>query len=184
MISQRLVMLNLATVLLILGLQLWPRSAAAETAIQLPTVINAPGAYRSANGQCPISVEASDMGGFLQLFLPPKSKQIRAIDDISGVAYVNERVLAYTVSPIYGKPGVYLYDCSSRVIKRIVKPTRIDTAYPDGKDYFELQGFEGNKIYFYYAPDVDVIDFKNFRTTDALYEVLIDGSALGKHHQE
>lgn len=119
----------------------------------------------------------------MQLFLPSNSKKTRIIDDITGAIYVTERLLAYTVSPIYGRPGVYLYDCLSREIKRIVKPNRIDKAYPDGSDYYELHGFEGNRINFYYVLDVDAADFHNFRTTENLYEVSIDGSGLRKSHQ-
>jgi hypothetical protein len=102
------------------------------------------------------------------------------IEDVTGVAYLRNDSLVFTVSPIYGKPGIFIYDCMSKEMAQIVRPQTIDEAYPDGADYFELQSVRGRKVYFYYAPDVDSTDFTKFRSEGSLYEVNTDGSGFRK----
>ena len=120
------------------------------------------------------------MGGHTLLLLPSKAPQRQVIEDVSGVAYLRNDSLVFTVSPIYGKPGIFIYDCMSKRKTRIVKPHTIDEAYPDGADYFELQDIRDNKVYFYYAPDVDSTDFTIFRNKGSLYQVNTDGSGFRK----
>lgn len=136
--------------------------------------------YQIQKGRCRISLEMSDMGGFQILNLPSKAKRKIKVDDVTGIAYRTNDSLVFTVSPIYGSPGVYIYDCVLNQKRRIVNPRTIDKAYPDGADYFELQDLRENKIYFYYAPAVDSTDFARFRSMNFLYEVNIDGSGFRK----
>ena len=136
--------------------------------------------YETQKGRCTISLEVSDMGGHTLLALPSKAHPKEVIKDVTGVAYRSNESLVFTVSPLYGRPGIYAYDCVSKQKKQIVKPRTVNNAYPDGADYFEFQGLRENKIYFYYAPDVDSTDFTRFRNKDYLYEVNIDGSGFKK----
>jgi hypothetical protein len=136
--------------------------------------------YEIQKGRCTISLEVSGMGGHTLLALPSKAHQKEVIGDVTGVAYRSNASLVFTVSPIYGRPGIYIYDCVSERKKQTVKPRSINKAYPDGVDYFELQAVAENKIYFYYAPDVESTDFTRFRSKDFLYEVNIDGSGFRK----
>lgn len=77
-------------------------------------------------------------------------------------------VLIYSVSPIYGKPGIYKYDCKDHVSKIIVKPENRNKYYPDGSDYFELSRITlmCNKliINYFYVRDVDSPEFNSLRT--------------------
>jgi hypothetical protein len=151
-----------------------------QTEPQPTEVIKHTGNYKSSGGKCPISLVTSEMGGFIQLILPFQREQKHIIDDVTGVAYLSDNLLVYTVSPVYGRPGVYLYDCLSKHIKRIASPKTKNKGYPNGADYYELQDWRESLIRFYYAPDVDSIDFSKFRTDDFLYEVHSDGSKFKK----
>lgn len=171
---------NLAFTLLQMIAVFLPLSAdpGALTGAQPTEVIMQPGSYTSSDGKCAISIVTSEKGGFVQLILPSQGKRKRIVNDVTGVGFLTVHRLVYTVSPAYGKPGVYLYDCVSRHAKRIVSPRTKDKAYPNGADYYELQGWHNTWILFYYAPDIDSIDFSNFRTIDFLYKVHSDGSGF------
>jgi hypothetical protein len=141
-------------------------------------VIKQPGKIPSPNGQCSASINISEMGGFriLSIFSKTDGYQI-AIDDITGIAWVNDNNLVYTVSPIYGKPGVFIYDCIRKKTKQLVNPKTINAAYPNGADYFELQDVnKQGKIFYYYAADVDSADFIIFRTKKFLRSVNLHGT--------
>lgn len=56
-------------------------------------------------------------------------------------------------------------------------PVTVDSAYPKGADYFELEGIMLGpvpRIRFYYAPDVDTVDFSKFRTAPFLRQIEVD----------
>ncbi|MBW2058022.1 MAG: hypothetical protein JRJ26_11050 [Deltaproteobacteria bacterium] len=109
------------------------------------------------------------------------------VRDITGIAWISKHYLIYSVSPIYGQPGIFLLDCRSLETKTIVGPRNISKAYPNGSDYFELQSFSrdlSGTIYFYYAPDVDQVDFVQFRTNAFLYQVNLDGTEFSKTRQK
>jgi len=76
--------------------------------------------------------------------------------------------LVYSVSPIYGRPGIFELDCRSTHSRTIVAAVTKDNGYPDGADYFELMSVDPKKqqACFYYSPDVDSPDFVGFRTPE------------------
>ncbi len=100
--------------------------------------------------------------------------------DITGAAWLTDSYLIYTVSPIYGKPGVYSFNCVTREIKRLVIPKTIDAASPDGADYFELYSLSVDKIYFYYSPDAGKTNFEEFRSKKYLFQCNLDGNQFKK----
>jgi hypothetical protein len=114
------------------------------------------------------------MGGYSILSLG--SKNVDTIHDVTGIAWATPNMLVYSVSPIYGKPGIYIYDCIGQASRQIVAPKNMNNAYPDGADYFELYGMDGSKILFYYTNDVDSLDFSEFRNRSLLFGVNLDGS--------
>jgi len=148
-------------------------------------VVKREGVYASPNGKCEASLTINELGGFLSLTIRRKGDERDSclVDDITGIVWISENELIYTVSPIYGQPGVFLYDCNLFETKRIVGPRTINTAYPDGADYFELQSFSpdsSGRILFYYSPDVDLVDFGEFRKPNFLYQVCLDGTRFRK----
>lgn len=144
------------------------------TYVQIGKVVTATGEYMHQNGNCRVKLESSTMGGYS--VLSADHLGMNEIDDVTGVAWASPVLLVYTVSPIYGKPGVYLYDCIGHKSKRIVDPKNINTFYPDGADYFELYRVDGSIIFFYYAADVDSVNFREFRSQSFLFQVNLNGS--------
>lgn len=156
-----------------------PSKSQVQSRVGRSQVITNAGEFVSPTGTCRAVLKASNLGGFLVLTLDKRAN--RTINDVTGMAWVSANALLYTTSPIYGEPGVYVYSCESNQIKRIVAPRNFDKAYPKGSDYFELQSISrGSRItaFFYYAADVDKINFKTLRVPASLFEVQLDGSGF------
>jgi hypothetical protein len=128
-----------------------------------------PGVLPSPTNECLAKLEISGKGGYLRLSIARHGSDFRnpdAIDDVTGISWVDGIQLVFSVSPIYGKPGIYLANCIENNSKpvRLAAPQTIDKAYPNGADYYELKSVSGRDVFFYYGRDVDEIDFKNFRS--------------------
>lgn len=148
-------------------------------------IVKYPGIFPSPNGKCEASLETNKMGGFLTLYVSSKSdkRNIQTTNDITGLVWISDDKLVYTVSPIYGRPGIFLFNCVSKKKKRILGPKTINKSYPAGADFFELEGFSSkanNVILFYYASDVDLVDFSKFRSKEFLYQVDLNGKGFKK----
>ena len=103
--------------------------------------------------------------------------------DVNGIVWsAHAPTLFFTVSPIYGKPGIYMWSLPSKRPKRIFGPSTRTKDYPDGADFFELVGISesGARLLFLYDADVDRIDFHQFRNLDHLYSIGTDGSGFRK----
>ena len=134
------------------------------------------GSYLSADNKCTAILTKSKDAGFLKLYLKVTHENPYFVaDDITGLSWINTHALVYSSSPVYGRPGVFLVTCDykSHQPTTLVSPTNIDTAYPDGADYFELRSVTGRRIDFYYGPDVDKIDFKNFHSASNLHTTML-----------
>lgn len=156
----------------------------AVTFVPLRHIVKGPGKYTPSEGLCLVSLEIHSMGGDLALSVP--SERLKPIRDITGVAWVAKTLLIFSVGPIYGKPGIYTLDCNSSQATRIVAPKTFSKAYPDGSDYFELEGFsetDSNVVRFYYTSDVDSVDARRLRGNEFLYQTAIDGTDLKKVHK-
>ncbi len=140
-------------------------------------VAKTPGVFRSPAGDCEASIDIAEMGGFLILSVTrSQDKKYSSARDVTGAIWVGKHELVYTISPIYGKPGLYLIHCPTMVERRIVSPQTLSSAYPDGADYFELESVEFAErmiVRFYYAPNVDDVDFSAFRSSQHLQVVEI-----------
>lgn len=129
--------------------------------------VNSVGTHRSPTGSCMARISISQMGGFRQLFLKRGGvPEIHLADDVTGIAWLSNSELVYTISPVYGVSGVYAVDCGSPMAKpiRLVAPMTYNPAYPKGADFFELKSVVGRLITYYYGRDVDTIDFTLLRT--------------------
>lgn len=146
-------------------------------------VFRVAGEYTSATGKCKAALTPNSMGGFLILTLTGNASKAIVQDDVTGIAWVDGGSLVFTASPVYGNPGVYVYSCGKGRVTRIVDPRNSSKAYPEGADYFELTGISNGSphiVFFYYAPDVDEVDFSNFRSPRHLYRVDLDGRGFRK----
>lgn len=140
------------------------------------TALKEQGSYPSPGKACGAVLKVSPQGGFLQLSVQTSTGKLAHIaDDVTGFLWVNEKYLVFSSSPIYGKPGVFEVTCDSEhpILKMLVGPKNINSAYPDGADYFELKEMKGRSLQFFYGDDVDSIDFNEFRTEKYLRSVLL-----------
>lgn len=132
------------------------------------TAVRAPGQYPSPGAHCEASIGVSEIGGFLVLSTRRLDGENRhVVRDMTGMAWAGSWDVIYTVSPIYGKPGLFRLNCSTMVEHRIVSPRTFSDAYQAGADYFELESVEVLgivKARYYYTPNVDETDFTSFRS--------------------
>jgi hypothetical protein len=168
-VATNILTLDLIAVVLLCGTPAWASQ----------NVFKADGRYEDRGGKCTIHILTSPMGGFSQLHLPAgKVSGTAIVDDMTGAAFTATGMLVYTTSPIYGRPGVFLFNCRSKRTVRLVGPRHFDPSYPDGLDFFELSSVSDDKIFFYYAPDVNQVDIQKLRTPSHLYTVDVTGSRM------
>lgn len=120
------------------------------------------GAYHSPSGDCAVRLAISAQGGFRKLLLMrAASFSVHIADDVTGIAWLSGSELVYSVSPLYGSPGVFLFNCADPTAKpmTLVAARTFNAAYPKGADFFELKSVIGRRIIYYYGADVDEIDF-------------------------
>ncbi len=142
----------------------------ATTALKEQGSFPSPGRMRTA------VLKISPQGGALQLSVQTSAgRLVHMADDVTGFLWADEKSLVFSSSPIYGKPGVFEVTCDSEqlILKTLVGPKNINSAYPDGADYFELQETNGRHVQFFYGTDVDSIDFNEFRTKKYLRSVIL-----------
>ena len=125
------------------------------------------GKHRSPGGACEVRISTSKENGARELSLvQPKSALVT--EDLTGAVWLDANTLVYSVSPIYGRPGLFELDCRSARTRIIVAPVTKDEGYPDGADYFELISVDPRKrrACFYYLLDVDSANFTGLRTPE------------------
>jgi hypothetical protein len=140
--------------------------------------IRQPGIFVSTpRGSCTAKLTTSSQGGFLQLYIgPDQHRLVHVADDVTGIAWTTSDFLVYSVSPVYGRPGIFLVACREKPhITKLVSPKHIDNAYPQGSDYFELYSVIGNQVQYYYGDDVDKMDVALLHSDRNIREVHLPG---------
>ena len=140
------------------------------------TALKEQGSYPSPGQRCIAVLKVSPQDGFLKLYVQLSTgKLVHMADDVTGFLWANEKSLVFSSSPIYGKPGVFKVTCDRErpTLEMFVGPKNINSAYPDGADYFELQEIKGHNLQFFYGTDVDSINFNEFRTKKYLHSVVL-----------
>lgn len=126
-----------------------------------------PGKYPSDNQECVAEVTEADIGGFQVLTVTRNMNPELSVNGVNGVAWLPGNVLAYSISGLFGDPGIYVFNCIKGHAKILV-----------GKgEYFQLLGASSGKdatLYFFYSGDVAR------RHGGAIYKVKVDGSGLAK----
>lgn len=125
---------------------------------------------------CQIRLSVSEMGGFLILLLGENNKTPQyKIEDVTGVGWLTEDIIIYSVGSIYGKPGIYKYNCKTHKIVQLIEAENQNKEYPSGADYFEIRELSApiKEVQFYYAADVDKVDFKNFRREENIRKIIV-----------
>jgi len=148
-------------------------------------VVDAAGDFFFGEGSYRFSIVTNAMGGYHSLMLG-RNQQLRA-EDVVNVVPINDHILAYCTSPMYGTPGLYVIDYSQDRVKCLVAPKGLSEAYPEGADYFEIRCVtvtDPPRIIYYYSPDVDATDFLHFRILDNQFSVRMDGGLPEKAANE
>jgi hypothetical protein len=137
---------------------------------------NAPGVFPAPGGKCTAQVTVSPMGGWFQLSARAGSGEAKLLaDDVNGIAWIDADTLVFAVSPIYGKPGIFSFDCNgSGESRRLVAPVTFNDYGPNGADFFELRSVDGREVVYYYAPDVDEMDADALRVEQNTRRVSVD----------
>lgn len=155
------------------------------TYVPVGKVVHEPGMFQPDKGKYQAELAVNDLGGFFVLSVTQMGTPIvEEIKDVTGISWITESFLIYSVSPIYGNPGIYILNCLTREIKRIIAPKNINAAYPNGADYFELLRLSTDKMFFFYSADVDSVDFRQFRSPKFLFQANLDGSEVTKAVEE
>jgi hypothetical protein len=164
------------TLLCVLG---WQSASLAQVHLVIPRAHHTPvpGVYKSPDGSCSATVSVNLMGGQSELKVAD-----HIVSDVTGAIWIPPRDLVYSVSPVYGNPGIYLYSCRSAKTHVLVGPTHRTEAYPDGTDYFELSGNQkrGPKLFYYYVSDVQRLNLKELG--EKIHLTVLDLSSL-KHEE-
>ena len=154
----------------------WQTASLAQIRLMIPRVHHTPvpGVYKSPDGSCSATVSVNLMGGQTELKVAN-----HLVSDVTGALWIPPHDLIYSVSPVYGMPGIYLYSCRSAKTHVLVAPKHRTKAYPDGTDYFELSGDQqGSKLVYYYVPDIQHLNLKELE--NKIYLRVLDLTSL-KH---
>ena len=134
-----------------LALAAGPPAWASSGHVALP----APGSeLASPSRACLVKVLQDAGTGRLRARLYAHARLVLDMPDTREMAWVDE-VLLFAVSPVYGRPGIYVWQCPQLSVRRVVRPTRVSRDHPGGTDYYRLLRIDGETLYFAHAPDVD-----------------------------
>lgn len=137
-------------------------------------ILKKEGIYQLKESQCIIELKTNGMGGYIDLAISfQKSIKELQYSDITGIGWINKDKVVFTASPIYGKSGLYLIDCSKQQVDQIKQAKNKSKTYPEGSDYFELYQIKPSEseVLFYYSKDVDLINFNQFRKDKNLKKI-------------
>ncbi len=151
------------------------------TAVQLGKALSSPG--RFALGSCLAELSVSPKGGFRVLKVGAAKQQPAFVaDDVTAFSWATPELLVYSVSPVYGRPGIYGVICSSLQVHQLVRPTKVSKAYPDGSDFFELMAVTNTGpvpvVCFYHVADVDSAELERLKTDSHLFRISLHGGKI------
>ncbi len=121
-----------------------------------------------------------EMGGGTELWVPGIDTALST--DITSIGVINPHLITYCGSPVYGTPGVFLYDFENKTAKCFVPAENLNESYPDGTDYFEIDYIDlsTDEIFCWHVPDVDNVDFSGDWRSGHEYRIKFDGTRLTK----
>lgn len=126
----------------------------------------------AANGACKPHRSIQD-GGAKRLTVMGN-----VLNDVDSFFVVDD-YLFFATGPLYGRPEVGVVDCSTGLRRTIVAAKSISKDYPRGADIFRLKEITRTKtaylVLYYYSPQVDLVDFKEFENEINLKKALFTG---------
>jgi len=143
--------LRLATAWLVAGVACAAPALASRGAVTVPS---AGAELFSSSRECYAKVLEAPQGGTLRARLYGGERLIAEARGVREMAWIGE-ALVFAASPASGKPGIYVWDCGSVAVRRVVGPLRSSIAHPGGTDFYQLVEIDGDVLYYEHAPDVD-----------------------------
>lgn len=142
------------------------------------------GRFTLQENACIVNIEVNGMGGSLDLTVEKTNKKILGpVIDAPAFGWISENDLIFSVSSVYGKPGLFKFSCREEKLQKLVAAKTIIETYSDGADFFWLQRLDPKKllIYYYYHPDPDAVPPKqDLRNDKNLYVIDNDGKNFAK----
>lgn len=143
--------LRLATAWLVAGIACAPAAPASRAAVTVPS---AGAELFSSSRQCYAKVLEAPHGGTLRARFYGNERLLAEARGVREMAWIGE-TLVFAASPASGRPGIYVWDCGSVAVRRVVGPLRSSIAHPGGTDFYQLVEIDGDVLYYEHAPDVD-----------------------------
>ena len=128
-----------------------------------------PDSLRSPNGTLLARVSTAEAGlRRLDIMNRRQGQVVLTItEDVANLLWLpDDRGLVYAVGPVYGVPGIYLFDARMGTTRRVVAArSTSDAGYPDGADLFVLCSVEhmgSGKVALEYLwfPHIDSVDLR------------------------
>lgn len=131
-------------------------------ALELPQLVVAMDLRRPEPGSLLVSPSGECVGlvyevagtGSRAVKLTGNQRKVREVRDVLEMGWI-DATLVIAVSPIYSKPGIYLWNCNDNSFRTLVPATAKSRAWPDGADFFRLRRFENGILEYEHAPNVD-----------------------------
>ncbi|MFZ1082854.1 MAG: hypothetical protein WAO19_13125 [Candidatus Kryptoniota bacterium] len=163
----------------------WQQQTSNDKIIKLRSgqIVKDIGHYSAGTEQNNFFLKINGMGGSVELWIPGIDTALSV--DINNVAMLEPSLIAYSGDPIYGKPGLFLFDYGKGKIKCIVPPSNFKKEFPDGTDYFEIDRVDpkDKEIFFWHLKDLDNVDFSTDWKSGHEYKIKFDGTGLMKVQQ-
>jgi len=107
-----------------------------------------------------LCVTIASMGGYKTATIFKHDKAIFEVKDVTAFFWVSNTAIIYSVSPIYGLPGIFIFDTGTQKISRVVCPKVFGQGYPNGADYFVLSSHNESDgtITFWHSPNVELMN--------------------------
>jgi hypothetical protein len=114
----------------------------------------------SSPGWPAFRLDTMPLGGALQLSIGDPGRVVAA--DVTALVWVDSTRCLYSVSPVYGAPGVFEWSTRWSQPCRLVGPRNKSAAYPAGADWFQLEGYDSVRREAVYkrVSDVDAPDLQ------------------------
>ena len=126
-----------------------------ERTLNQAHVIKRVGDYRWYDCSADIRIRRGD-GDALYLFVRSKNKGTLQLTVADVTAFATaRRQMVYSVSPVYGKSGVFTFDCRTEQTTRIVPPDSHCPEREDGCAYYEIRAVTEQDVEYAYIADVE-----------------------------
>src|SRR6266487_563318 len=133
-------------------------SASVRT-IPLNTIVTTCGTYRISGGTCSLSLAPSWLSEAKVLRLHASDRD--SVTDVTAVVWVSKSTIVYSVSPIYGDPGIYIRRCDGGRPRRVAGNRKRGAGRAQSNAYYALTKIRKGtasglaRVEYWFKSDVD-----------------------------